>query len=408
MELHQLRYFVAVAEERHFTKAARGLRVAQPSVSRAIRVLEEELGTPLFHRMTGNVALTPAGETLLPWARRVLADIDGATGEVRELADLRRGRLAVGATPSLTITLLPPALAKFHSAFPGIELVLHEAGSRDLVAELEQGALDVALVIMPVRHETLETAPLLREELVVAVPHDHALASRKTVSIADLKGVPLVMFREGYDLRATTVAACRRAGFEPVFALEGGEMDGVLRFAAAGLGVAVVPSLVIDPAGPLRAVRLAEPLTRTIGFANLRLWRVARSSPLYPAMRDLFGRTRGIPAALDGVLRRDPRIKIAFLFGSYVTAQDDPTSDIDLFVVTDRRVSWETLSLAIREVGQQVGRELRPVVWAATELKKPTEAQRDFLANVLEAPKIWLIGSEDEFRSSGPSMARAL
>src|SRR2546423_15441470 len=130
MELHQLRYFVAVAEVRHFTKAARGLRVAQPSVSRAIRVLEEELGTPLFHRMTGNVALTPAGETLLPWARRVLADVDGATGEVRELADLRRGRLAVGATPALTIRLLPPALAKFLDTFPGIALVLLECGSR--------------------------------------------------------------------------------------------------------------------------------------------------------------------------------------------------------------------------------------------------------------------------------------
>src|SRR5216683_673921 len=157
MELHQLRYFVAVAEERHFTKAARGLRIAQPSVSRAIRVLEDELGTPLFHRMKGNVALTPAGEIFLPWARRVLVDVDGATEEVRELADLRRGRLAVGATPSLTITLLPPALAKFHDAFPGIHLVVHEAGSRDLVAELEQGALDVALVIMPLRHEALET-----------------------------------------------------------------------------------------------------------------------------------------------------------------------------------------------------------------------------------------------------------
>src|SRR5437879_13813249 len=127
--LHTVRDFVGVAEERHFTKAARGLRVAQPSVSRAIRGLEEELGTPLFHRMTGNVALTPAGETLLPWARRVLADVDGATGEVRELADMRRGRLAVGATPSLTITLLPPALAKFHAAFPGLAVVTHAAGS---------------------------------------------------------------------------------------------------------------------------------------------------------------------------------------------------------------------------------------------------------------------------------------
>src|SRR6184192_37873 len=300
IELHQLRYFVAVAEQRHFTKAARGLRVAQPSVSRAIRVLEEELGTPLFHRMTGNVALTPAGETLLPWARRVLADVDGATGEVRELADLRRGRLAVGATPSLTITLLPPALAKFHSAFPGIELVLHEAGSRDLVAELEQGALD----IMPVRHETLETSPLLREELVVAVPHDHPLASRKTVTIADLRGVPLVMFRDGYDLRAATVAACRRAGFEPVFALEGGEMDGVLRFAAAGIGVAVVPSLVIDPAGPLRAMRLAEPLTRTIGFANRRDRRLSRAG------REFVETVRGLVRARDWLRARPAGLKI--------------------------------------------------------------------------------------------------
>ncbi len=277
MELHQLRYFVAVAEERHFTKAARDLRVAQPSVSRAIRVLEEELATPLFHRMKGNVALTSAGEVLLPWARRVLADVDGATSEVRELADLRRGRLAVGATPSLTTTLLPPALARFHQSFPGIDLVLHEAGSRDLVRELEQGALDVALVILPLRHEVLETTPLLREELVVAVAPDHPLASRKTLAIADLKGVPLVMFRDGYDLRAATVTACRRAGFEPTFALEGGEMDGVLRLAAAGLGVAVVPSLVIDAAGPLRAVRLAEPLTRTIGFANRRDRRLSRA-----------------------------------------------------------------------------------------------------------------------------------
>src|SRR5256885_5948668 len=277
IEFHQLKYFVAVAEQRHFTKAARNLRIAQPSVSRAIRVLEEELGTPLFHRMKGNVALTSAGEVLLPWARRVLADVDGAALEVRELADLRRGRLAVGATPSLTTTLLPPALARFHAAFPGIELVLHEAGSRDLVRELEQGALDVALVILPLRHETLETTPLLREELVVAVAPDHALASRKTIAIADLRGVPLVMFRDGYDLRASTLAAFRRAGFEPTLALEGGEMDGVLRLAAAGLGVAVVPSLVIDPAGPLRAVRLADPITRTIGFANRRDRRLSRA-----------------------------------------------------------------------------------------------------------------------------------
>jgi DNA-binding transcriptional LysR family regulator len=279
VELHQLRYFVAVADRRHFTQAARDLAVAQPSVSKQIRRLEEELGTTLFHRMRGNVGLTPAGELLLPWARRVLADVEGASGEVRELAGLRRGRLSVGATPSLTTTLLPPALARFHESYPGVDLVLHEAGSRDLVRELEEGVLDVALVILPLRHPALETSPLLREELVLAVPLAHPLAARRVIAISELRNVPLVMFRDGYDLRATTLAACRRAGFTPTFAIEGGEMDGVLRMAAAGIGVAVVPSVVVDPTGPLRAVRIAKPpLTRTIGFANRRDRRPSRAA----------------------------------------------------------------------------------------------------------------------------------
>jgi DNA-binding transcriptional LysR family regulator len=191
---------------------------------------------------------------------------------------MRRGRLSVGATPSLSTTLLPPALARYHQTYPGIELVLHEAGSRDLVRELEQGALDVALVILPMPHENLETTPLLREELVLAVPKAHPLAARRTIALSDLKGVPLVMFRDGYDLRATTLAACRRAGFEPTFALEGGEMDGVLRMTAAGVGVAVVPSLVIEKRGPLRAVRIQPALTRAIAFAHRRDRRLSRAA----------------------------------------------------------------------------------------------------------------------------------
>ncbi len=127
---------------------------------------------------------------------------------------------------------------------------------------------------------------------------------RKTLPIAELKGVPLVMFRDGYDLRATTVAACRRAGFEPVFALEGGEMDGVLRFAAAGLGVAVVPSLVIDPAGPLKAVRLSEPLTRTIGFANRRDRRLSRAG------REFVETVRGLVRGREWLRARPPGLTV--------------------------------------------------------------------------------------------------
>lgn len=285
VELHQLRYFVAVAERRHFTQAAADLAVAQPSVSKQIRKLEDELGAPLFQRARGEIALTQAGEALLPWAKRVLSDVDGARHEVRDLAGLGRGRLSVGATPSLTTVVLPDVLARFHAEHPGIELVLHEAGSRVLLERLERGDVEVALVILPVHEEAFATTALFREELVLAVPRDHRFARRRSVRIADLHDVPLVMFREGYDLRSVTIAACQQAGFEPIFALEGGEMDGVLRMAAAGLGVAVVPGSVLERGGPLAAVRLEDPpLERTVGLAHRRDWTLSPAAVRFAAL----------------------------------------------------------------------------------------------------------------------------
>ncbi|HYU19466.1 MAG TPA: LysR substrate-binding domain-containing protein [Chloroflexota bacterium] len=271
MQPHQLEYFLAVARRLHFTRAADELHVAQPSVSQQIRKLEDELGAQLFHRMKRRVTLTAAGEALLPWARRVLADLAEARAEVQELAGLRRGRLAVGATPSVSTVLLPRALAAFQARYPGVSLVFREAGSGDLIRSLEQGELDLAVLTLPVRHPALETSPLLEEELVVAAPPDHPLASRPTVAIEDLREVPMIMLREGYNLRGITLAACRRAGFDPRIALDGAEMDSVLRFVAAGLGAAVVPSMVIPPNGQLPAIRLDPPtLTRTLALAHRR------------------------------------------------------------------------------------------------------------------------------------------
>ena len=293
MQIGHLRCFLAVAEHRHFTRAARELGIAQPSVSAQVRRLETELGSELFHRMKGNLTLTAAGEALLPHARRILADVDAASLELREAGGLVRGRLAIGATPSLAATLVPPVLARFHGAYPGVDLVLREAGSGDLVRALEEGALDVALVILPVRHDVLATEPLLREELVVALAPAHPLAKRRTLAVADLRDVPLVMFREGYDLRSATEAACRAAGFAPTLAVEGGEMDGVLRLTAAGLGAAIVPSLVVEPRGPLRAVRIAHgALTRTIGIAHRRDRRLSRAAQELVATIDALVRDR--------------------------------------------------------------------------------------------------------------------
>ena len=278
MQLHQLRYMVCVAEERRFTRAAARLHVAQPSVSSAISALEQELGAPLFHRARSEVVLTGAGEAFLPWARQVLADCEAGAAAVRDLMGLQRGRLSVGATPSLITNLLPPVLAAFHADHPGLELTVHEAGSQDLVHRLEEGEIDLAVVILPVNRPWMETTALMEEDLVLAVQPGHPLADRRGIRVAELEGVPLVMFKDGYDLRETTMDACRRAGFAPVLAVSGLEMDGALALARAGVAAAVVPESVVPPEDPLRAVHFRDgALRRTIGLAS------RKDRPLSPA-----------------------------------------------------------------------------------------------------------------------------
>ncbi|MDQ0957235.1 MULTISPECIES: LysR family transcriptional regulator [unclassified Streptomyces] len=273
MQFQQLQYFVAVAETRHFTRAAELVHVAQPSLSQQIKALERELGADLFLRARGNITLTDAGEALLPPARRILADAEAARYEVQELVQLRGGRVRLGATPSVCTGLLPDVLRAFHDRYPGVRLVIEEGGSHDLVRELARGALDLALVVLPLPSPSpaLTTVELLREDLVVvSSPEAPRPGQGRTVRIADLEGERLVMFRHGYDLRELTVAACRAEGFEPDFAVEGGEMDAVLGFVRAGLGVAVVPRMVAARSGRgLRVTPLARPgLHRTIALAH--------------------------------------------------------------------------------------------------------------------------------------------
>ena len=177
--VHQLRYFLAVAEDGQFTRAAERLQVAQPSVSAQIRQLEKLLGTPLFHRGPGPVTLTDAGVTLLPIARRVVAELVSIEDEISGLEKLLRGHVAVGATPSLSATLLPSVLGRFHRLHPGVAIRVSEQGSPQLVDELLAGTLDLALAIAPVQLRGLVSVALAEEELVVVTTPDHPLVRRR-------------------------------------------------------------------------------------------------------------------------------------------------------------------------------------------------------------------------------------
>lgn len=271
MQLHQLSYALAVAEEQSFTRAAARLHLAQPSLSRQVRLLENELGISLFNRGPGQgpVTLTTDGETLLPFMQRVLADVEATEAEARALSGMTRGHLAVGATPSLITSTLAPALVAFHESHPGIDLSVVEAGSHQLVPQVATGEVDLALVVLPVTDPLVVTTPLFDDPLVLATAPDHLFATRRTLNVKDLDGLDLVMFREGYDLRVVTLEACQAAGVEPHLVSEGGEMAGVLSFVAAGLGAAVVPAIALPGDGSLVGIPFAGPeLSRTVALAQ--------------------------------------------------------------------------------------------------------------------------------------------
>ena len=271
MQLQQLICFLAVHDERHFTRAAAALHVAQPSLSKQIHNLERELGGRLFDRGSGGVTVTAVGEALLPYARRILSDVENARLDVDELLGVRAGRVRVGALPSLCSTVLAESLKHFHAQHPGIRLIVEEAGSRELIGHLAAGQLDLAIIVLQQERDDpdLVTQPLLTEELVVAAAVDDERVTTASLQVGDLEGLPMVMFREGYDLRTATVAACQAAGFEPTFAVEGGDLDAVLSFVEAGLGVAVVSPLALRGRPRIRQVTLTPRLRRTIVLARL-------------------------------------------------------------------------------------------------------------------------------------------
>ena len=269
LTIQQLRFFIAVANQQQFTAAAQTLELAQPSISAQIHHLEAVLGTPLFHRGRRPVVLTDAGLELLPLARRVLSSLDDVVHGVSEVEGLRRGHVTVGATPSLGTTLLPSALARFHERYPGISITIVERDSVVLLESLEAAAIDLALVITSLPYPTLDSVALAVEQLVVIVARTNPLARRDGVSIADLDGVPMIMFREGYDLRAATFQAFAHADITPRVALDGAEMGSVHAFVAAGLGAALVPSIVAVDDDDVKVLHMASPpLERTISLVR--------------------------------------------------------------------------------------------------------------------------------------------
>ena len=240
MELRQLEYFVAVAEEQNFTRAAERVHISQSGISAQIRQLERELGAELFDRSARTATLTATGKAALEHARTALAAA-GALGQaVGEMTDLIRGRLIIGMVIGCTVTPLFDALAAFHRAHPGVEISLLEDNSDRLTDGVRAGTVDLALIGAAATPHGLDALTVVSDRLVAAVPAGHPLAKRRRVTLRDLSAHPIVCMPPGTGLRTVFDQSCAAQRVHPVIALQASAADAIADLATRGLGVAIL------------------------------------------------------------------------------------------------------------------------------------------------------------------------
>jgi LysR family hydrogen peroxide-inducible transcriptional activator len=245
MEVHQLRYFVAVADEGNFSRAAAKVRVAQPSLSQQIRKLEAEIGQPLFDRLPRSVVLTEAGRCFIDYARQILASIGDARRCVDELKEAVTGKLAVGAIPTVAPYVLPELVVKFQKDYPEVTLELVEDVTAGIARRIDAGELDVALASTCQQSPTLRRESLGNEPLLALVPETDALATKTLVEMDDLKSQRFLLLHEMHCLSQQVHHLLEARRLRPEIALAGSQLTTIARMVAAGIGVSIVPQMMV-------------------------------------------------------------------------------------------------------------------------------------------------------------------
>ena len=292
LELRHLRYFVAVAEELHFGRAARRLNLAQPPLSQQIRKLEDLLGYPLFTRTSRSVRLTVAGEALLERARRTLRNVQRDIDETRSVGRGDVGSLHIGFISSAMLSTLPAVFRSYRAAFPRVQLHLHESFTAMVMEGLENGTLDAGILRDGDPVEGLEVITILSEPFVAVLPATHPLASRKSISPAALRGEPFIYYPRTAGVRAyeKPLTLCEEHGFRPQIVQEASHWLSILCLIGAGLGVSIAPACV-------RRIATEEvvclPLRGARAVSNLELaWHAGDTRPIVERFRQIAQSTR--------------------------------------------------------------------------------------------------------------------
>lgn len=241
MDIRQLRYFVTVHEEMSFTKAARRLFVSQPTLSKAIKNMESELGEPLFDRESSTLRLTDVGDALYTRAKIILKEFDGISSAALDLKNLQAGKLMVAIPPVISTLYFTEIIMDFKRRYPNVTLSVREVSAPDILKNVHDGSLDLGVTIQPVPCEEYAVKPLSYDETVAIMRRDHPLARKEIITFSDLRNEPLNLFSEGFSLYSQTTKHCRDQGFEPIINITSTQCEFLTLTAQAGNGITILP-----------------------------------------------------------------------------------------------------------------------------------------------------------------------
>ncbi|MFZ0704248.1 MAG: LysR substrate-binding domain-containing protein [Candidatus Korobacteraceae bacterium] len=271
MEIHQLRYFCAVARHGTFTRASEVEHVAQPSLSQQILKLEGELGSRLFDRLPRSAKLTVFGQAFLPKAERILRELDEAKTELLEMAGDEKGDVVLGIIPTIAAYLLPRLLKGFSANHPLVSVKVVEDITPTLLQRLHLGTIDMAVVALPLPGSELASIELFEEKFYAVLPERHRLSSRKNITLAELNREPFLLLKEGHCFRDSLIAACHKSKVSPTVVFESGQFATILAMVSAGMGVSAVPAMAVQPHPGCKFIPIAgKHSSRKVGIVTLK------------------------------------------------------------------------------------------------------------------------------------------
>ncbi|MGN6728537.1 MAG: DNA-binding transcriptional regulator OxyR [Rhodanobacteraceae bacterium] len=297
MNLRDLRYLVALAEHRHFGRAATASHVSQPTLSTQIRKLEEELGVTLVERTPRRVLLTETGREIVARARDVLHEVEQIRGIARRTRDPEAGSVRLGIFPTLGPYLLPHVVPEVRKRFPKLELLLVEEKTGEVLRRLREGKLDAGVLALPIHDDTLQSEFLFEEPFLLAAPKDHPLAQRSALKLADLEDQSLLLLEDGHCLRDQALEVCRMAGAGEKTGFRATSLETLRQMVAADVGVTLLPVLAVKPpVAHAQSMKLIEFRGRAPSRRIAMVWR--KSSALAPFLKRLAQVFRELPREL--------------------------------------------------------------------------------------------------------------